>query len=195
MEHLSFFLEAMRDRKVASVVPTAPASVRRICRRIDKDRPVTLVEYGPGTGAFTRPLLKHLHPESTVIAVELNTSFAAKLRRFSWNRPADEPKLIVQRDDAGNVQDILREHGFDKADYVLSGIPFSLIEKDTRTRIIDQTYRALTPNGCFLVYQFSFHVRKLLKERFEAVRSRRVLLNIPPLCVMEARKTDLKRHV
>lgn len=194
MEHLSFFLEAMRDRKVASVVPTATASVRRICRRIDANRPVTLVEYGPGTGAFTRPLLKYLHPGSTLIAVELNSSFATKLRRFSWNRSKDEPTLIVQRDDAGNVQNILREHGFESADYVLSGIPFSLLDIETKTRIIDQTYKALAPDGMFLVYQFSFHLRKMLKERFESVRSRRILLNIPPLCVMEARKTEPKRH-
>ncbi|MFO0945930.1 MAG: methyltransferase domain-containing protein [Planctomycetota bacterium] len=188
MEHLSFISAAMRDKNVGALVPTTFASVRHICRKIDCDRPVVVVEYGPGTGAFTRHLLKRLHPGSTIIAIELNFKFARQLRRFAQRRKQRTPKLIVSNNDARNVLKILQKQGLDHADYVLSGIPFSFLPEPLKRDIIRCTHEALRPGGTFLVYQYSFHVRRFVGEVFEDMKVSRTFFNLPPLCVMAANK-------
>lgn len=181
-------MAAIRDKNVASLVPTSYASVRQICRAFDWRRPVTLVEYGPGTGAFTKYLLKRLHPESTLIAIELNRKLAIRLRRFSQHRTRRKPRFVVVCDNAKNVREIVAEHDCRSIDYALSGIPFSFIPESTKRQIIQHTHELLAPGGTFHVYQVSFHVRPFLQETFGPIRSSRALLNVPPLCVMVAGK-------
>jgi phospholipid N-methyltransferase len=188
MDPFRLLLAAIRDKNVASVASTSFTSVRQICKAVDWRRPMTFVEYGPGTGAFTKFLLKRLHPDSTLLAIERNRKLATRLRRFSRRRPRRTPRLIVVWDDARNVQQILQNHGCGLAEYVLSGIPFSFIPLDAKREIIQRTYDVLAPGGMLLVYQITFHVRPYLQEVFGAIRSSRALLNVPPLCVMTARK-------
>jgi phospholipid N-methyltransferase len=188
MEHIRFLSTAVKDRQVGAFWRTSAPSVRQICRPVEKDRPLVVVEYGPGTGVFTRYLLKHLHPGSTVIGIELNRLFARRLRRFSRKRRVKQPQLVVANTDCGNVLSVLQRCGFRQADYIISGIPFSLIDAQTKATIIARTSEALAPEGRFVIYQYSFRVRELLKEQFEVVRACRSYFNFPPLCVLEARK-------
>ena len=189
METLSFLSTAVRDKNVGAIVPTSFLSVRKTCQPVECDRPVVVVEYGPGTGVFTRYLLNRLHPDSTVLAVELNSLFASRLQRFNRKRQRKAPRLLVEKEDARNVLALLDKHGFAKADYVISGIPFSFLDEASKDEIIARTYESLVPGGLFLVYQYSFHVRKYLQRTFDDVKLRRSLINLPPLCVMEAQKT------
>lgn len=186
MEHLTFLTTAMRDRNVGAVAPTSPSSVRHICKQIDCHRPVVVVEYGPGTGAFTRYLLKNLHPDSTLIGIEMNRDFVRKLRAYRKKRRIRNPNFLVVRDDARNVESILEKHGFSHADYIISGIPFSFIDDQSKQQIVKSTRAALTPEGKFLVYQYSFAMRPTLEATFGHVKVGRCLLNLPPMCTMEA---------
>ena len=191
MEHLDFILTALKDRNVASVAPTSFLSVRSICKRIDRSKPIVLVEYGPGTGAFTRHLKKRLHPDSVIIAIELNTQFADRLSRFALEKRRTGAKLTVVQGNAKDVREILRQNGRESADYVVSGIPFSFLSDQDKTEIVKQTFNVLSPNGLFLVYQVTFKMSDYLQKQFPHVRETKEIFNLPPLCVMEARKPAL----
>jgi phospholipid N-methyltransferase len=186
MEHLTFLTTAMKDRNVGAVAPTSPTSVKYVCRRIDRTRPAVVVEYGPGTGAFTRYLLKNLHPESTLIGIEMNREFARKLRSYRKRKQIRNPQFIVAHDNACNVEKILQKHGFARADYIISGIPFSFIDEPTKKQIVASTRKALADDGKFLVYQYSFAMKSTLEQYFADVRKGRWLLNLPPICALEA---------
>ena len=193
MEHIRFLKAAVRDRNVGAICPTGTTGVRSICRRIDRTRPVVVVEYGPGTGVFTRGLLRCVHPDSTILAIELNRVFAGRLRRYGKLRKSKAPNLVVAKSDARNVVDLLQRHGHEKADFILSGIPFSFFDEATRDQILARTYEALAPGGRFLVYQYSFQLGEMLEGTFDTVERQRVFRNIPPLCIMDAHKrTDAK---
>lgn len=186
MEHLTFLTTAMKDRNVGAVAPTSPTSVKYICRQVEFNRPVVVVEYGPGTGAFTRYLLKHLHPQSTLIGIEMNREFARKLRSFRKKKQIKNPNFVVARENACNVEAVLAKHGCEQADYIISGIPFSFMDDQTKHQIVQSTRRALTAEGKFLVYQYSFAMRPMLEQYFSEVALKRSLLNLPPICLMEA---------
>lgn len=188
MEHLRFLTAAMRDRNVGAVVPTFISCVRTICKQIDKTRPVVVVEFGPGTGVFTRHLLRKLHPDSTIVAIELNRMFVARLSRYAKKQKPNCPRLEIVCDDANNIKEILGRLNLDQADYVISGIPFSLIKDEQKSSIVERTRSALVPGGKFIVYQYSFAMRKRLKSSFEHVRLGRIFFNLPPMCVMVATK-------
>ncbi len=185
---LTFLREAFRDRGVGALSATSVGAVRAVCRRLDRLRPLVVVEYGPGTGVFTRHLLEHLHPDSTIVAIELNPEFARQLRAWSLARRSRRPRLIVERGSCEHVREILERHRMPHADAVLSGIPFSFLDADARERIVASTHAALVAQGRFLVYQYSFLMRRTLRHWFAEVRSSYLLLNFPPLCMMDARK-------
>lgn len=192
MEHFRFLFEAAKHREVASVAPTSGPSVRQICKPIPTDRPCVIVELGPGTGAFTRWLLKILHPDSHLIAIELNEQFVKQLRTTSSETEHRGCRFDVVHGDANDLRQWLAHYGYEHADYVLSGIPFSLLPPALRHSIVLRAYQSLRTGGDLIVYQCSFLMKELLCEFFDEVRMGRCLLNLPPLCVMHCVKEKEK---
>ena len=70
---------------------------------------------------------------------------------------------------AADVEAIVRAHGHDHADYVLSGLPFSTLPDKVGPAIAAATYRVLRPGGAFLVYQFSAKARDLMAKHFKHI--------------------------
>jgi phospholipid N-methyltransferase len=81
---------------------------------------------------------------------------------------------------AVSVEEILRRFGHTRADYIISGIPFSTIPAPLRERILRKTRDVLEPQGAFLVYQFSTRVLQDLKKVFGYVGRRFEPLNVLP---------------
>jgi phospholipid N-methyltransferase len=165
---------------IASIKETSPFMVRRICDRMDLARRRVVVEYGPGTGPFTRALLDRLSPDSRLILIEKNPEFAARLQS------RHDPRVRVFQAGAEEVLDVLRACGVSHADYVLSGIPFSRIPRPDKLRLLRDTRRALGERGIFLAYQSSAHLKGALEAVFRAVRTTIEPFHIPPLVVHEA---------
>jgi phospholipid N-methyltransferase len=180
-EKLFLLREFLRDYRIASVKSTSAYLVRRICNRIDFSRPRVVVEYGPGTGPFTRMLLERLPPGSRLILIERNPDFVRLLRKLR------DPRAAVFWDSAENVRAVLREAGVERADYVLSGIPFSLYREADKRAILRDTRAVLDEHGAFIVYQSSGHLKRYLDEVFRRVSLTVEPFHIPPLFVMEAR--------
>lgn len=177
---LLLFKEFLHDRNVASIVPTSTRVVKKVCAGMDFSKRNVIVEYGPGTGVFTRFLLKKMGADSKLIAIETNAKLVAHLRRI------DDARLVVVNNSARNVKSILAQEHESRADYVISGIPFSYFDDALRDSIVRDTRDILVSEGKFLVYQFVPHVRKPLKAHFQSVHTGYELFNIPPFFVFEA---------
>ena len=97
-----------------------------------------------------------------------------------------DKRLIIINDYAENIEDIIRKLKIKKVDYIISGIPFSRIEKNKRNIIIDESKKCLSTNGKFIAYQFRNDIDKSLKINFNFIKSNIELINIPPLRIIEA---------
>ena len=75
---------------------------------------------------------------------------------------------------------LLAERGLDRADYVISGIPFSTLDADVREEILASTHAVLRPEGALLVYQFSTRVLPHLRRVFSSVQRGFEPLNVLP---------------
>ena len=171
---------------IGSIIPSSAALVDSMLAGVDWQRTRLFVEYGPGVGTFTRTILERMHPDATLLAIDLNLDFVAFLEA-----QIDDPRLRVVHGSAADVRRFVAEAGYRKADYILSGIPFSTLPNGVGEHICGETHAALRPGGAFLVYQYSGFVRHLLAPEFATIDEQVVWRNIPPCRTFRAQKAEL----
>jgi phospholipid N-methyltransferase len=160
---------------VGSVIPSSRILIDRMLKPVDWSSTKLFVEYGPGVGTFTRPILEKLAPDAMLIAIDTNLDFIDYL-----NGDIDDDRFIAIHGSAADVEKIIAEHGFDHADYVLSGLPFSTLPPGVGDAIGAATGRAIRNGGAFLVYQFSPKVRDFIAPHFERIDRGFEWINVPP---------------
>ncbi|WP_456275930.1 class I SAM-dependent methyltransferase [Bacillus sp. AK128] len=181
MSTISYIKNLFSDPDIASITPTSKYGVKSICNRIDFNKRNVIIEYGPGTGVFTNYLQSKLTSDSKIILIEKNKNFVSILKRaFQEN-----PNIFIYHESAESVNDILLETQEQKADYILSGIPFSFFDDQLRSQIVGTTYTVLKQGGRFLPYQTFFqkdeHLKEYLLNYFEEVEDQYFLRNLPPM--------------
>jgi|GEM_PF-197097 len=169
---------------ISSVIPTSRYSLQLIAKKIDGSRRRVIVEYGPGTGGLAKVLLTgdKLTRDSKLILIEKTGVFADYLIRS-----LNDPRVHVFHDSAEFVDRILEKCGEKKADYVLCSVPLTIFPSALRETILSKTRAVLAADGVFIVYLIRGRVKKYLRKHFPRVTASRVLRNIPPLIVCEAR--------
>jgi phospholipid N-methyltransferase len=160
---------------VGSIIPSSRILIEHMLKPVDWQNTKLFVEYGPGVGTFTRPLLEKMAEDATLIAIDTNPDFIKYLRKS-----IDDPRLVAFAGSAADVEQIVAEHGFDHADYVLSGLPFSTLPPGIGDDIAEATARVIRPGGAFLVYQFSPKVLRFIAPFFERIERGFEWINVPP---------------
>ena len=151
---------------------------------IQFDRADCIVEYGPGTGSFTRKLLKYRKEGTKLILIENNPVFYDRLKKeFGMQK-----EVVMILGSAENVNGYLAQYGIKTADYIVSGLPFTSLPKDISEKILLATQRAIGTKGRFLTFQYSLVKRKFFEKYFTIAGCLLELKNIPPAYVMVMRK-------
>jgi phospholipid N-methyltransferase len=166
---------------IGSVIPSSRFLIEKMLAPVDWAQTDVFVEYGPGVGTITRPILDRLKPDAKLVAIDTNSDFCSYLRH-----EIADPRLIVANRSATDVGAILAEHGLGAANYVISGLPFSTLPPGVGATIASATRAALCPGGIFLVYQFSPKVRRFLDPEFARIDKDFELFNIPPAMLFYA---------
>ena len=183
----AFFFKSFlrRPLEVASIVPSSKVLVDRVARRMDFSRPRRIVELGAGEGAHSRELRRRLGHESRLLLFELNAELARKLEM----QFAGDDRVEVVHGDASSLSDELEKRSWDDCDYVLSGIPFSLLEKEKKRDLIRTIHDALAPepHAAFIIYQVTPELREHVP-MFHREISEYCVRNIPPMFVKSFHK-------
>jgi phosphatidylethanolamine/phosphatidyl-N-methylethanolamine N-methyltransferase len=174
-DRVVFLLEFLRHPwQIASVTPSSRALERRVVELAEVARAHVVVEIGAGTGGTTRAILDALPARARLLVVEINPRFCALLERIA------DARLTVHRGSAAELSDALARHGLAAPDAVISGIPFSTIDRNCGTRILESIAAALAPGGRFVAYQWSRRVASLARPFLGAAQRKTELRNIPP---------------
>lgn len=160
---------------VGSAFPASRSLVEAMLAPVDWSRMERVVEYGPGTGIFTRALLDRLPGHARLLAIDTSAAFIDHLRAATGDR-----RLIAVTGSADAVIDIMADHGLGRADCILSGLPFSTLVPERAERLMEVSIRALAPEGRFLAYQMRRAVKPLLERRFAKVGTGFEWRNVPP---------------
>ena len=162
-------------KMVGSIIPSSRFTIAKMLGPVKWDECKLFVEYGPGVGTFCRPVLDKLRRDGTLIVIDTNPLYIDYLKRT-----ITDGRFKPVLGSAADVEEIVRAHGFDHADYVLSGLPFSTLPDGVGPAIADATWRVLSPGGAFLVYQFSAKARDFMARHFTRIDSGFELLNVLP---------------
>ena len=170
---------------VGSIIPSSRVLIDRMLDPVDWANTKLFVEYGPGVGTFTRPILEKLGPDATLLTIDTNADFTRYLKES-----IDDPRLVAVTGSAADVEKILADRGFDKADYVVSGLPFSTLPPGVGDAIAEATSKVIRPGGAFLVYQFSPKVRDFIAPHFDRLDRGFEWINVPPATLFWAWKKN-----
>jgi phospholipid N-methyltransferase len=160
---------------LGSLIPSSPFLVEDILAGIDWAKARVIVEYGPGVGTITERILSRMRPDATLVAIDANEDFANFLRE-----EIPDPRLRVFHGSAEHVAEYLAQLGLKKADYIISGIPYSMLPDSVRRGIMERSRALLDPHGTLIVYQFTNTVRPYLQSSFGSVREGFQPLNVLP---------------
>lgn len=156
-------------------LPSSRFLIDEVLKRVDWKKADVIVEYGPGVGSFTVEILNRMRPDATLVVIETADDFVNFLRET-----LEDPRLHIIHGSACDVEEILKKLGYDKADYVISGIPFKTVPEPVRQGIMKATSAVLKPEGVCLYYNFSSRVGPYLDRTFGRVQRDFELLNILP---------------
>lgn len=160
---------------VGSIIPSSRATITKMLAPVNWDECKLFVEYGPGVGTFCRPVLDRLRRDGQLIVIDTNPLFIDYLRAT-----ITDSRFTAVLGSAVDVEDIVRAHGHDHADYVLSGLPFSTLPDKVGPAIAAATHRVLRTGGAFLVYQFSAKARDFMARHFTRIDAGFELWNVLP---------------
>lgn len=160
---------------VGSIIPSSKVLIEKMLRPVDWENTKLFVEYGPGVGTFTRPVLERLGPDAKLVTIDTNPDFTRYLRQS-----IDDERLVAVHGSAADVENVLADRGLGEADYVLSGLPFSTLPSGIGEAIAEATAKVIRPGGAFLVYQFSPKVKDFIEPHFDRIERGFEWVNVPP---------------
>jgi len=164
-----------RPRQVASIVPSSRFLERRIVEMAEIQSARTVVELGAGTGGTTRAILGVMAADAKLLVIEINPQLCELVGRIT------DARLIVHCGCAHELGNVLASYGLSAPDVVVSGIPFSTINRVTGLQILDTISAMLAPGGRFVAYQVSDQVNALTSPLLGSAQIEVELFNIPPV--------------
>lgn len=193
MSAAAFFKEYLKNWKtVGAVAPSSLALAKMMVEAAEVRRARSVLEIGPGTGAFTRAIANEMPGSADYLGIELNADFTRRLAAaFPKMRFANAP---AQDFDFGS------EAGHDsegRYDVIISGLPWAAFPRTLQTGILDHVLPHLAAGGRFATFAYwGFHLlpaarrfHHLLHERLPGVEVTRVVWrNLPPAMVYVARR-------
>ena len=178
------FVEAFlrEPMTVGSFWPSSSALSRLVVDSCDFKPDETVVEFGPGTGAFTDLLLKRMNKRGQLIAMEISeTNIEVLRKRFL--------RCNTIHDSAENLP---RHLGDKKANCIISGLAWGNMLPATQDKIFEAILKSLAPHGQFVAFAYvhaywfptSARFRRRIMRDFAHVETTPIVWrNLPPAFV------------
>lgn len=181
---ITYLKSFIKDKNVAYITPSSKLLIKRVCAAIDFSKDNVIIEYGAGTGVFSKYLLERLTPGSDLILFETNPEFFEKLQEIK------DPRVQLIHESVEHVTELLQDRYKNRVDYIISGIPFLFFDPKTKISILSQTREMLKEGGKFLAYQTSGHLKNPIRKVFGSgnFSTEVEFLNVPPMMVYEVEK-------
>lgn len=180
------FLKSRRE--IGSVTPSSRYLTKGIVDKIDFENAKVIVELGPGTGVFTRAMLKKMSADCKLIVIELNTEMFQLLQKS-----ISDPRVILVEASATEMKNILLQNGFENADYIISSLPLTVMPEQVANTILSDSKLLLSSKGKYLQFMYSLMLKTKLEAYFSQVEKTFVLFNFPPAFVFEC-QNNLKSN-
>ncbi len=201
------FIRQVRQRfyTTGAVLPSSRFLAHATTRPLHQLKgPKRVLELGPGTGAVTRHIVKHIKPEDRFDLVEINESFGEILNNRFQHDPDYKQVAAVSKVHICPLQEFQTDAPYD---IIISGLPFNNFSAPLVEELVEASLKLLAPGGTYSFFEYMFmrpmrravtsgpdrqrlgEIEAILTKRFNAYRFRRdwVFLNVPPAWVQHLR--------
>ena len=173
---MSFFIEYLKHpKKIGAIAPSSKWLAKRMVEFIRFDDCHCIVEYGPGTGAFTDEIIKRKKKDTVFLVIEQNKDFYQKLKR----KYSNIPNLILVNGNAEAVEKYMSEYQVKCVDYIISGLPFTSLPQNVSENILNATTRVIGRGGRFITFQYTLLKRHFFEQYFSIEQITFELRNLP----------------
>jgi phospholipid N-methyltransferase len=174
---------------VGAVAPSSSALAEEMVKGTGLERARAVVEFGPGTGSFSRVIREGLAPGAKFFVIEKSAAMAERFRKTL-------PGVQMYLGSASDVPELCRIEGLSGhscVDVVYSGLPFASFAEDVQRTILERTVQVLRPGGMLVTFAYAGfsamtaggrRFRKSLPKYFSDVKTSGVVWrNAPPAFV------------
>ena len=197
----TFIAEALTNfDTVAAVTPSSKYLAAAMLETLALRRARVVVEFGAGTGAITRELLRQLPSDAHLLVFEINPRFFAYLRQS-----ISDPRVELISSSAEDFDTELHRRGIQQVDCVASSLGLALMPEPKRHALFERLAPFLHPRSAFTQYHYihglqwsngrlkRMDLRPLLQRYFASVESRIVWRNLPPAWVFSCYPQPIMR--
>jgi len=179
MIFLKHFIKSAKH--TGAVAQSSDFLAKKMVRRSNLNNVETILELGPGMGSITEKIIENMPSRSQLMTFEINKEFVGYL-----NNKYPEAQHIHA--DISQLKNILKEKNIEKADVIISGIPFVSFKKEECARMLSEIESVMHENSRFVLFTYSPFKFRTFFNSFRKVDLSYVPLNIPPAYVLTLRK-------
>lgn len=180
MKKIKFLKEFLKNwKEVGSIIPSSRFLINKMLEVVDFKKAKVIVELGPGFGCFTHEILERMDKNAKLFIFEINPSFCKELEKNK------DKRLIIFNVSALDMAYHLKKI---QADYIISGVPLSTLEDDSRSLLLKAIKNILKDGGVYIQFQYSLGAYKKLKSFFNKVVLKFTLFNAPPAFIYQCVK-------
>ncbi len=191
VDSAKFIVEFLRSPNVTgAVAPSSHFLAEKIVEWIEWESTSTIIEWGPGTGSFTKLILEHKPESCRYMAMELNPEMCAILRKKF-------PGIEICEESVTEVVRICESECIEEVDCVVSGLPWAVFSEEVQTAFMKALMCVLKPGGQFTTFAYLHGLQLPAGKRFKAKLreffsevslSEVVWANVPPARVYRCRR-------
>ena len=173
-----------------AIAPSSSFLAQTMVEDLGLSKAEAILEYGPGTGAFTERILREMKPGAKFAAIELNPHFAEMFK-------GRHPHVPLFHDSVVNVRTICDYAGISSVDCIVSGLPWAAFPESLQVKCLDEMMRVLKPGGRFVTFAYVHGLALPPGKRFASLlpayfatvsKSPVVWLNVPPAFVYRCQR-------
>ncbi len=167
-------------------MPSSPRLAAAMVQGLKLTSTGSVIEFGPGTGPFTRSLLAAQPSGSRYLGIELDPDFHAYLEQTF-------PAADFAHASATEAFDLHAQRQMPPTQAIVCGLPFASLPVAVQDGVVTNIDRLLAAGGTFRTFQylhaFNMANAKAFRHRMDQVFGpgqcvAKVLRNVPPACVM-----------
>ena len=180
----SFLKEFLnKNNQVGAIAPSSKYLTKKMMGNLSLAEANVVVEFGPGTGVFTKKILELIGPKTKLVVIEINTSFYDNLKQ-----QLSDPRLTLINGSATDLSLYLKQLKLHEADVIISSLPLAVLPSFLRNRIVLSASDSLSKKGKYVQFQYTLQSQKMLEKVFSSVKIKSCLLNIPPAFIYTCSK-------
>ncbi len=186
-----FFKEFLRNPAgIGAIVPSSQALAQEIISQASINKAKVIVEFGCGTGVFTKKIISAIDVRTTFLAFEYNHQLAEALAK-------ELPLLRLYNQSAAELPKVMEGLKIKKVDCIISGLPWATFSDELQDELLNAAYTNMRRGGRFVTFAYlqglllpgGIKFAEKINKRFRTVTKSRIIWNnIPPAFVYKCVK-------